>query len=75
MVSRNDLPQFQTDYLISWDAGSGDATCVIITKLSSDGTKVVAEIIGQSFEDSGCISLRQAIEWHEERKRQEERKK
>ena len=73
MVTVNDLPQYQTDYTISWDSGSGDATCICIAKISKDGTRLVAEIIGTSHEDSGCISLRQAVEAYEERKRLEER--
>jgi len=68
-INTDSLPQFQTDYTISWDAGSGDCTCVIITKISRDGTRVVGESIGTSHEDSGCISLRQAVEAYEERKR------
>ena len=71
-VIRDDLPQYQPDYVISWDSGSGDATCICITKICKDGTRLVAEIIGQSHEDCGCISLRQAIEAYEERKRLEE---
>ena len=74
-ISMESLPQFQTDYTISWDTGSGDCTCVTITKISRDGTMVVGEIIGTSHKDSGCISLRQAVEAYEERKRLEEREK
>lgn len=71
-TSTESMPQYQTDYIISWDSRSGDATCVIITKISRDGTNVVGEIIGSSYEDSGCVSLSQTIEWYEERKRLEE---
>lgn len=74
MVIWNDLPQFQTDYIISWDTGSGDATCVQIVKIRREGNKVVTEHLGQSFDAAGCFSLRQVIEWYEDRKRQEERK-
>ena len=72
----NGLLQFQTDYLISWDFSQSDAPCVSLVRLDKDGTRVIGESLGISFEKSGCVSLRQMVEEYEYRKRAEaERKK
>lgn len=72
MRIKDELPQFLDDFIISWDSSDkGDATCVSVVKLKKDGTHVTGEVVGLSYEKSGCISLRQALEVYEERKRLE----
>lgn len=68
------LPQFQPDYLIVWDFSDKDAPCVNLVKLERDGAKVVAQVLGRSYQSSGVISLRQAIEAYEEEKRREKKR-
>lgn len=72
MRIKDELPQFLDDFIIAWDSSdNGDATCVSVVKLKKDGAHITAEIVGISYEKSGCVSLRQAVEAAEARKRQE----
>jgi len=77
MKISNSLPQFKTDYWISWDFNETDRPYLIIAKVEcdGDGTLVRADSIGQTFANSGCVSLRQAIEEYEERQRKEKEHK
>ena len=66
---RDILPQFQTDYTISWDFSDKDLPCVAVAKLKKDGATIVAEFIGRSHEKVGCVSLRQVLEDYEAEER------
>lgn len=65
------LPQFQPDFIISWDHSGKDAPCLVVSRLRKDGARVVADVIGHTFAASGCISLRQVLEEFEKREREE----
>ena len=69
------LPQFQPDYLISWDFSDKDLPCVVVSRLRlDDGATVVSDLIGRSHVSAGCISLRQVLEEYEDRQREEEKR-
>ncbi len=69
----NDLRQFQTDYIISWDFSKEDAPCVMVGQLRRDeeNTHLVMDLIGHNFGKTGCISLRQILSDYDEMKRHE----
>lgn len=71
------MPQFQPDYLISWDFSDPNFPCVGIVMLEKDkaNTHIVGKIIGDSHEKTGVISLRQAIEYRDFIDREEEKRK
>lgn len=70
-MNATEMPQFMPDFIISWDSSDKDYTCVCIAQIKKDGTKIISELIGISHEKSGCVSLRQILEEHENRKRLE----
>ena len=58
------MRNFETDYLISWDFNGKYSPCITICVMYQDGkngTKVVGEQIGTSYNKSGVVSLRQLI--------------
>lgn len=70
---KNTLPQYQTDYIISWDSSSNaDHTCVSLSRVYKGKKGLECEVLGFSFEESGAISLRQACEEFEARQRRED---
>lgn len=68
------LNQYQPDYLISWDFSNKDLPCVVISRLRKDGATIVADIIGRTHDNTGCVSLRQVLEDYENRQREEEKR-
>lgn len=68
------LPQFQTDYLISWDFSKNDAPVVVVAEVKRNGAIVEIEHVGWSHETAGCISLRQVLERYDEEKRREKKR-
>lgn len=68
---KDQLPQFQTDFLISWDYGEKDYPCLAVTRLRKDGCSIAADVIGCTHASSGCISIRQVLEEFENREREE----
>lgn len=68
------LPQFKTDYIISWDVSDKDCPCIVITELRRDepGSGLEVELLGTSYEKTGAVSLRQLLEQHSDLKRAEE---
>lgn len=71
----NDLTNFETDYIVSWDFCKPDFPCVRILALSRDkerGTDIIVEDIGRAYTETGVVSLRQLLAIHNERKRLEE---
>lgn len=71
MNKKNNLPQFQTDYVISWDFSNGDGPCIVISKLDKEGAGIRVDVVGQSFNPIGCVSIKQALEQFEANKRKE----
>ena len=71
MTFPKNMPQYQTDYIISWDSSAKDHTCVMVLQLRKEGTQLVADEIGRSFAASGCVSLRQLLKDYEDRKFEE----
>ena len=58
------MRNFETDYLISWDFNDKDCPCVNIAVMhidEKDGTRIVADVLGSSYNKSGVVSLRQLI--------------
>lgn len=68
---RNMLPQYKTDYVISWDISDTDYPCVSVTRVGSKEGKVECEVLGVSFAKNGVISILQVNEEHEYRKRRD----
>lgn len=70
------LPQFKTDYIISWDVSDKDCPRIVITELRRDepGSGLEVELLGTSYEKTGAVSLRQLLEQHSDLKREEERR-
>jgi hypothetical protein len=58
------MRNFETDYLISWDFNDKDCPCVNIAVMhidEKDGTRIVADVLGSSYNKSGVVSLRQLL--------------
>lgn len=58
------MRNFETDYLISWDFNDKDCPCVNIAVMhidEKDGTRIVADNLGSSYNKSGVVSLRQLL--------------
>lgn len=58
------MRNFETDYLISWDFNGKDCPCVKIAVMhidEKDGTRIVADVLGGSYNKSGVVSLRQLV--------------
>ena len=58
------MRNFETDYLISWDFNDKDCPCVNISIMhidEKDGTRIVADVLGSSYNKSGVVSLRQLV--------------
>lgn len=58
------MRNFETDYLISWDFNDKDCPCVNIAVMhidEKDGTRIVTDVLGGSYNKSGVVSLRQLI--------------
>lgn len=58
------MRNFETDYLISWDFNDNDCPYVNIEVMhidEKDGTRIVADVLGSSYNKSGVVSLRQLI--------------
>lgn len=68
---RNELPQYKTDYLISWDCSDADHPSVAVTRVWKGKKGLECEQLGVSLEKYGAISLLQVCEEHEARKRLE----
>lgn len=71
----NDLTNFETDYIVSWDFCKPDFPIVRILALSRDkerGTDILGDDIGHAYTETGVVSLRQLLAIHDERKRLEE---
>ena len=71
---KDQLKQYQPDYLISWDFSSKDLPCVAISRIRKDGATIVADIIGRTHDNAGCVSLRQVLDEFENRQREEEKR-
>lgn len=71
---KDNLKQYQPDYIISWDFSGKDLPCVVISRLRKDGSTIVADVIGVTHKADGCVSLRQVIEDYENRQREEEKR-
>lgn len=74
----NTLPNFQDDYLISWDFHTPDLPCITVMALRRDpdrGTMILCEQLGTAYTKSGVVSLRQLLEICRERQRLEDDKK
>lgn len=58
-----EMPQFQTDYLISWDFTDPEHPCVKVMMLDVDETQttVLGHVIGVSEQKCGVISLQQLL--------------
>ncbi len=58
------MRNFEADYLISWDFNDKDCPCVNIAVMhidEKDGTRIVADVLGSSYNKSGVVSLRQLV--------------
>lgn len=73
MIRNSKLPQFEKDYIISWDVSDKDHPCIAVAVLqrSEDGRSLETEVLGNTFEKTGVISLRQLLEQHSALKRAE----
>ena len=71
---RNELPQYKTDYVISWDCSDTDHPCVAVLRVWKGKEGLECEQLGVSLEKYGAVSLLQVCEEHEARKRWEEEK-
>lgn len=72
-MSNYQLPQYRTDYIVSWDISDSDFPVITVSQIRREGASVVGEVIGFTHEKSGSISIRQVIEEYEENKRREEK--
>lgn len=65
-----EMNDFETDYLISWDFSENDYPCVTVSELSKDekSNKVIGTVLGISYRRSGVISLRQVLSEYDRRK-------
>lgn len=70
----NRLPQYKTDYIISWDCSDTDLPCVSVSRVGKGESGMICEALGVSFEKYGTISLQQVCEEFEARKRAENEK-
>lgn len=68
---KNELPQYKTDYIISWDFSGTDHPCVSVSRVGRREDRVECEVLGTSFAKSGVISLLQVNEEHEYLKRKD----
>lgn len=74
---QNELPQFQDDYIISWDFSNKDFPCVtvsVIHKEKGNGARVNCTLLGASHSETGVISLQQALNVYWEREREKEKR-
>ena len=74
MIRDTRLPQFQTDYIISWDVSDKDCPCLSVAMLRRDekGSRLEIEFLGNSYDKTGAVSLRQLLEQHFNLKRAEQ---
>lgn len=63
----DESPQFQPDYLISWDFSDKDFPCVTVVCLEKekDTPRVVARFLGDFHIKTGVVSLRQLLEYRD----------
>jgi hypothetical protein len=73
MIRDTRLPQFQTDYIISWDVSDKDHPRIVISELRRDkpGSWLEVELLGTSYDKTGAVSLHQLLEQHDALKRAE----
>jgi hypothetical protein len=66
-MGRDEAPQFQPDYLISWDFSDKDFPCVTVVCLEKekDTPRVVARFLGDFHIKTGVVSLRQLLEYRD----------
>ena len=76
-INKDSLPQYRTDYLISWDFSDHDHPYISIMRVEKDATtqQVVGKFIGNSCEKTGVVSLLQAIEHRDYIDRKEEQRR
>lgn len=69
----DESPQFQPDYLISWDFHDKDFPCVTVVCLEKekDTPRVVARFLGDFHIKTGVVSLRQLLEYRDAEDRAE----
>lgn len=69
----DESPQFQPDYLISWDFSDKDFPCVTVVCLEKekDTPRVVARFLGSFRLKTGVVSLRQLLEYRDAEDRAE----
>ena len=74
MIRDARLPQFETDYIITWDVSDKDHPCIAVSVLhrNETGSGLMCEVLGNCFERTGTVSLLQLLEQHRALKRAEE---
>jgi len=73
----DESPQFQPDYLISWDFSDKDFPYVSVVCLEKekDTPRVVARYLGNFHSKTGVASLRQLLEYRDAEDRAEKERK
>lgn len=73
MISNDRMPQFQPDYIISWDFSKEDFPCVTVScvEKDKDSPLLIMRFLGRSHEETGVVSLRQLIEYRDVEDRHE----
>lgn len=74
MIYDPTIPQFTSDYIISWDVSDKDHPCISVARLGRDekGSRLELEVLGTSLERTGVVSLLQLLDHHRAIKRAEE---
>lgn len=73
-----EMPQYQPDYIISWDFSKPDHPCIVVSLMerdTKDVTLIKGKLLGVSYKTSGVISLRQIIEHQKEEERREKERR
>ena len=63
-ISNDIMPQYMPDYIISWDFSDKDSPCVSVSCIEKDKDRafLTARFLGNSYEKTGVVSLRQLLE-------------
>lgn len=74
---RNDrIPQYQPDYIIAWDFSDKDSPFVSVSCIEKDKDRALltARSLGNSYEKTGVVSLRQLLEYRDAEDRYEKKR-
>jgi hypothetical protein len=66
-ISNDRIPQYQTDYIISWDFSNKDFPCVSVISVEKDKDRpmLISRFLGNSYKKTGVVSLRQLLEYRD----------